>query len=42
MSLAFSTFSNIEFIPKEEVYNWLITYITTEETDDAVSELEES
>ena len=33
MSLAFSTFSNIEFIPKEKVYNQMITYITEEETE---------
>ena len=34
MSLAFSTFSNLEVIPKEDVYNWLITYITTEELEE--------
>ena len=34
MSLAFSTFSNLEVIPKEDFYNWLITYITTEELEE--------
>ena len=40
MSLAFSTFSNLEVIPKEDFYNWMITYITTEELEE--HELEES